>query len=91
MLWGSDWGDPSHGCGMLGNAAGVKVPKIAPGIYFPSLLEPRRRAERALAAVICEAPPGTVGDGNEPGPEPPGTFPTGYFESRDLIAEWFAA
>jgi hypothetical protein len=35
--------------------------------------------------------PGTFGDGNEPGPEPPGTFPTGYFESRDVIAEWFAA
>jgi putative transposase len=26
-----------------------------PGTYFPSLLEPRRRAERALAAVIQEA------------------------------------
>jgi transposase-like protein len=33
----------------------LRVPKIAPGIYFPSLLEPRRRAERALAAVIQEA------------------------------------
>ena len=25
----------------------LRVPKIAPGSYFPSLLEPRRRAERA--------------------------------------------
>jgi putative transposase len=33
----------------------LKVPKIAPGSYFPALLEPRRRAERALAAVIQEA------------------------------------
>jgi len=33
----------------------LKVPKIAPGTYFPALLEPRRRAERALAAVIQEA------------------------------------
>jgi putative transposase len=33
----------------------LRVPKIAPGIYFPSLLEPRRRAERALAAVVQEA------------------------------------
>jgi transposase-like protein len=33
----------------------LRIPKVAPGIYFPSLLEPRRRAERALAAVICEA------------------------------------
>jgi putative transposase len=34
---------------------GLRVPKIVPGSYFPSLLEPRRRAERALAAVIQEA------------------------------------
>src|SRR5438034_9455898 len=33
----------------------LRVPKVAPGTYFPSLLEPRRRAERALAAVIQEA------------------------------------
>jgi putative transposase len=33
----------------------LRVPKIAPGTYFPSLLEPRRRGERALAAVIQEA------------------------------------
>ena len=33
----------------------LRVPKIAPGSFFPSLLEPRRRAEKALAAVIQEA------------------------------------
>ena len=33
----------------------LRVPKVVPGAYFPSLLEPRRRAERALAAVIQEA------------------------------------
>ena len=33
----------------------LRVPKVVPGTYFPSLLEPRRRAERALAAVIQEA------------------------------------
>jgi transposase-like protein len=33
----------------------LRVPKIAPGVYFPSLLEPRRRTERALAAVVQEA------------------------------------
>ena len=33
----------------------LRIPKITPGTYFPSLLEPRRRAERALAAVIQEA------------------------------------
>jgi len=33
----------------------LRVPEVAPWTYFPSLLEPRRRAERALAAVIQEA------------------------------------
>src|SRR6266498_5904527 len=30
-------------------------PKVTAGAYFPSLLEPRRRAERALHAVVVEA------------------------------------
>jgi hypothetical protein len=33
----------------------LKVPKITAGTYFPSLLDPRRRAEKALQAVIVEA------------------------------------
>ena len=33
----------------------LAVPKIRDGSYFPSLLEPRRRAERALVAVVQEA------------------------------------
>src|SRR5438874_3945553 len=33
----------------------LRVPKITPGSFFPSLIEPRRRAERALAAVVQEA------------------------------------
>ncbi len=33
----------------------LQVPKVVPGSYFPSLLEPRRRVERALHAVVCEA------------------------------------
>jgi transposase-like protein len=33
----------------------LAIPKIRPGSYFPSLLEPRRRAERALQAVVQEA------------------------------------
>lgn len=33
----------------------LRVLKITPGTSFPSLLEPRRRAERALASVIQEA------------------------------------
>ncbi len=33
----------------------LAIPKIRPGSYFPSLLEPRRRAERALLGVVQEA------------------------------------
>lgn len=33
----------------------LKIPKVTAGTYFPSLLEPRRRAEKALQAVIVEA------------------------------------
>src|SRR5215218_6128191 len=32
----------------------LQVPKLRQGSYFPSLLEPRRRAERALAAVVMQ-------------------------------------
>ena len=33
----------------------LKIPKLRKGSYFPSLLEPRRRAERVLYSVIQEA------------------------------------
>ena len=33
----------------------LRIPRLRLGSYFPSLLEPRRRAERALLAVIQEA------------------------------------
>ena len=33
----------------------LQIPKLRQGSYFPSLLEPRRRAERALLAVVQEA------------------------------------
>ena len=33
----------------------LRVPRVRDGSYFPALLEPRRRAERALAAVVQEA------------------------------------
>src|SRR5688572_11850901 len=34
---------------------GLRVPRVRDGSFFPSLLEPRRRAERALVAVVQEA------------------------------------
>ncbi len=33
----------------------LPVPKLREGSYFPSFLEPRRRSEEALVAVISEA------------------------------------
>jgi putative transposase len=33
----------------------LKIPKLRKGSYFPGFLEPRRTAEKALAAVIQEA------------------------------------
>jgi putative transposase len=33
----------------------LQIPKLREGSYFPSFLEPRRRAERALVAVIQQA------------------------------------
>ena len=33
----------------------LRIPKLREGNYFPSLLEPRRRSERALLAVIQQA------------------------------------
>jgi putative transposase len=38
----------------VGSSA-LRVPRVRDGSYFPSLLEPRRRAERALVAVVQEA------------------------------------
>ena len=36
-------------------AVELRIPKLRKGSYFPSFLEPRRMAEKALAAVIEEA------------------------------------
>src|SRR5919202_72273 len=33
----------------------LQVPRVRDGSYFPSLLEPRKRAEQALLAVVQEA------------------------------------
>jgi transposase-like protein len=33
----------------------LRIPKLRTGSFFPSLLEPRRRAEKALVAVVQEA------------------------------------
>ena len=33
----------------------LPIPKLREGSYFPSFLEPRRRSEEALIAVVCEA------------------------------------
>ena len=33
----------------------LQIPKIRQGSYFPSFLEPRRRSEQALLAVVQQA------------------------------------
>jgi putative transposase len=33
----------------------LKIPKLGEGSFFPALLEPRRRIDRALLAVVIEA------------------------------------
>ncbi|MFX8250634.1 transposase, partial [Acinetobacter baumannii] len=33
----------------------MQIPKLRSGSYFPEFLQPRRRAERALAAVVQQA------------------------------------
>ena len=33
----------------------LRIPKLRKGSYFPGFLEPRRLAEKALAAVVQEA------------------------------------
>jgi putative transposase len=33
----------------------LAIPRLRQGSYFPSFLEPRRRAEQALVAVVQEA------------------------------------
>ena len=33
----------------------LRIPKVRHGSYFPSLLEPRRRTEKALLSVVQEA------------------------------------
>src|SRR3954470_13131515 len=34
---------------------GLRVPRVRDGSYFPAMLEPRRRSEQALVAVVREA------------------------------------
>ena len=36
-------------------AVELRIPKLRKGSYFPGFLEPRRRAEKALTAVVQEA------------------------------------
>ena len=37
----------------------MQIPKLRQGSYFPSFLEPRKRSEQALLAVVAMALPGT--------------------------------
>jgi transposase-like protein len=51
-------GAPGHRDRLLTTQAGdldLKIPKVRTGSFFPSLLERRRRIDRALPAVVMEA------------------------------------
>jgi putative transposase len=43
------------GCGRHAGTVELRIPKLRKGSYFPVFLEPRRLAEKALAAVVQEA------------------------------------
>jgi hypothetical protein len=45
---------------------------------------------RKMAFILPAGAPGTVESGGSPATEPPGTFPTGYFGTRQGVLDWFA-
>ena len=53
----------------------LHIPKLREGSYFPTLLEPRRRSERALLAVIQQAYPSSS-SGQASREFPPGAWTT---------------
>jgi hypothetical protein len=44
---------------------------------------------KKFAFVIPSGSPGTVEAGTPPAPEPPGRFPTAYFDNRNNALNWF--
>ena len=46
---------PTHTFRLAYGTMELRIPKLREGSYFPSLLEPRRRSEKALLAVIQQA------------------------------------
>jgi hypothetical protein len=44
---------------------------------------------KKMAFLLPPGAPGTVESGNAPSLEAPGTFPTGYFGSRQAVLDWF--
>jgi hypothetical protein len=43
-----------------------------------------------FAMLVPAGASGWMSPGRPPAPEPPGTFPTGYFADRDTLEAWFA-
>ena len=43
-----------------------------------------------FAMLVPAGASGWMAPGRPPAPEPPGTFPTGYFADREMIEGWFA-
>jgi len=70
----------------FGHAPGEHV-----GSWRDEHIIPRYNAAgvKRFAFLVPAGAPGTVEAGSQPEKEPPGDFPTGYFEDRQHIMEWF--
>jgi len=67
----------------------IPGPEVAPWRDENVITVYNRAAARRFAFQVPTGSPGTVESGGRPEPEPPGAFPTGYFETRDGILDWF--
>ena len=61
------------------------------GTWREEHIVPRYNAARVrkFAFLVPPGAPGIVEAGSQPEREPPGSFPTGYFEDRQHIFDWF--
>ena len=67
------------------------VPGKGTGQWRDEHIIPRYNAAgvKRFAFLFPAGASGTVESGSQPAPEPPGSFPTAYFENREHISDWF--
>jgi hypothetical protein len=66
-------------------------PEVGPWRDANVIPKYNRANVRKFAFLVPQGSPGTVESGAEPAPEPPGVFPTAYFDSRSDVDAWFAS